>query len=62
LKKFDSNFFDAKAQYAIKINIHKLTDKLSPGLDKDVAPLVCILLEKKGKTDSKFMATSFSKA
>ncbi len=35
LKKFDSNFFDAKAQYAIKINIRKLTDKLSPGLDKD---------------------------
>jgi hypothetical protein len=29
LKKFDSNFFDAKAQYAIKINIRKLTDKLS---------------------------------
>ena len=35
LKKFDSNFFDAKAQYAIKINIRKLVDELNLGLDKN---------------------------
>jgi primosomal protein N'' len=29
LKKFDSNFFDAKAQYAIKVNIRKLTANLA---------------------------------
>jgi hypothetical protein len=35
LKKFDSNFFDAKAQYAIKVNIRKLTDGLNLGLDEN---------------------------
>lgn len=34
LKKFDSNFFNAKAQYAIKIDIPGLEDKLNFGLDE----------------------------